>query len=67
MVAGLGLMNKHSMLFFGFGLAVGHPPDELTGGPYDVAFRLERNEWRGVARVQANLVGLRLHQTDQAD
>jgi len=59
--------GAHVLDAIGFGLAVGHPPDELTDGPYDVAFRLERNEWRGVARVQANLVGLRLHQTDQAD
>lgn len=51
----------------GFGLAVAHPPHEVTDGLYDVAFRLERNEWRGVSRVQANLAGIRVHQTDATD
>ncbi len=45
----------------GFGLASLHPPETLAGRAHDVAFRLERNEWRGVSRVQANLVGLRSH------
>jgi single-stranded-DNA-specific exonuclease len=52
--------GAHALDAIGFGLAVRHPPEELTRGVYDVVFRLERNEWRGVARVQANLVDLRL-------
>jgi len=43
----------------GFGLANLHDPERVTRGLYDVAFRLERNEWRGRVLVQANLVGLR--------
>lgn len=43
----------------GFGLGVRHPPDSLRDGLFDVLFRLERNEWRGVARPQARLVDLR--------
>lgn len=43
----------------GFGLAERHPPGSLGGGPYDAVFRLERNEWRGVAKAQARLVDLR--------
>ena len=43
----------------GFGLAERWPPASLTDGPYDALFRLERNEWRGVARPQARLADLR--------
>ncbi|NJD20715.1 MAG: single-stranded-DNA-specific exonuclease RecJ [Gemmatimonadetes bacterium] len=43
----------------GFGLADRHPPDSLTGAPHDVLVRLERNEYRGVARPQAQIVDLR--------
>jgi len=42
----------------GFGLAPAHPPDTLGRGPFDALIKLERNEWRGVARPQAHLVGL---------
>ncbi len=42
----------------GFGLASTHPPDALGQGPYDALIRLERNEWRGVARPQAHVVDL---------
>jgi single-stranded-DNA-specific exonuclease len=53
----------HVLDAIGFGLVARHAPAELAGGSYDVAFRLERNEWRGVARVQANLSGLRPHRS----
>ncbi len=44
----------------GFGLAGRHPPDGLgPEGRYDVLFKLERNEWRGTARVQAQILDLR--------
>ena len=43
----------------GFGLAPAFPPDELGELPYDVLFRVERNEWRGSVRAQAKLVDLR--------
>jgi single-stranded-DNA-specific exonuclease len=43
----------------GFGLAERHPPETLGAGPHDVLFRLERNEWRGVAKPQARLADLR--------
>jgi len=43
----------------GFGLAVSHPPEALPAVPHDVLVRLERNEWRGVARPQAQLLDLR--------
>jgi single-stranded-DNA-specific exonuclease len=43
----------------GFGLAARHPPESLDGGPHDVLFRLERNEWRGSVRPQALLADLR--------
>lgn len=43
----------------GFGLAERHPPESLGDGPHDVLFRLERNEWRGVAKPQARLADLR--------
>jgi single-stranded-DNA-specific exonuclease len=43
----------------GFGLGERHPPAALERGLHDVLFRLERNEWRGVARAQARLVDVR--------
>jgi single-stranded-DNA-specific exonuclease len=43
----------------GFGLAPRHPPAKVSGGDFDVLLRLERNEWRGVTRLQARLVDLR--------
>jgi len=52
----------HVLDAIGFGLVAQHAPEGLADGAYDVAFRLERNEWRGVARVQASLSGLRPHQ-----
>jgi single-stranded-DNA-specific exonuclease len=42
----------------GFGLASVHAPDTLGRGRFDALVRLERNEWRGVARPQAHLVAL---------
>lgn len=44
----------------GFGLADRAPVETLGNTPYDVLFRLERNEWRGRARPQAKLADLRL-------
>lgn len=43
----------------GFGLAERFPPESLGPGPYDVLVKLERNEWRGVARPQAQIVDVR--------
>jgi len=43
----------------GFGLAERHPPESLADSPWDVLFKLERNEWRGSVRAQARLVDLR--------
>ncbi|MDP2955297.1 MAG: single-stranded-DNA-specific exonuclease RecJ [Longimicrobiales bacterium] len=43
----------------GFGLAERHPPEMLVPGPYDVLVKLERNEYRGVARPQAQIVDVR--------
>ncbi|MGD8320333.1 MAG: single-stranded-DNA-specific exonuclease RecJ [Gemmatimonadota bacterium] len=43
----------------GFNLAAAHPPESLDGGAYDVLLKLERNEWRGVARAQAQLLDMR--------
>lgn len=43
----------------GFGLAGAHRPDALGDGPHDVLIKLERNEWRGVARPQAQILDLR--------
>ena len=43
----------------GFGLAERHPPESLAPGRYDVLVKLERNEWRGVASPQAQIVDLR--------
>ena len=43
----------------GFGLAERHPPEAVMAQPHDVVFRLEKNEWRGTARVQARLIALR--------
>jgi len=43
----------------GFGFAERHAPASLPNGLHDVLFRLELNEWQGVARPQAKLVDLR--------
>ena len=43
----------------GFGLADRHPPEAVMAVPQDVVFRLERNEWKGTARVQGRLIALR--------
>ncbi len=51
----------------GFGLADRHPPAAVMAAPYDVAFRLERNEWRGRSRVQARLIALRPSTTGPAE
>jgi single-stranded-DNA-specific exonuclease len=52
--AGSGVLDG-----IGFGLAARHPPEALDGGLHDVLLRLERNEWRGVARPQARILDLR--------
>jgi single-stranded-DNA-specific exonuclease len=43
----------------GFGLAVRYPPAALGDRHFDVLFKLELNEWKGVARPQAKLVDMR--------
>lgn len=43
----------------GFGLAAAYPLDALGAGSWDVLLKLERNEWRGVARPQAQILDLR--------
>ncbi len=43
----------------GFGLAERHPPNEVNGREVDVAFRLHRDTWRGVPRIQAKIAALR--------
>jgi len=43
----------------GFGLAGRHPPETLAEGSYDILMKLERNEYRGVARAQARIVDIR--------
>jgi single-stranded-DNA-specific exonuclease len=48
-----------SLEAIGFDLAERYPPDAVRAGLFDVLFRLERNEFRGVARAQARLVDLR--------
>jgi len=51
--------GSSSLDAIGFGMAERHPPDALGDAPYDALFRLERNEWRGVAKPQARLADLR--------
>ncbi len=46
----------------GFGMVDRYELDELGTGPRDALVRLERNEWRGVVRLQAQLVDLRTPQ-----
>ncbi len=46
------------MAAIGFGLAGRVEPDWLDGR-VDVAFRLEENEWQGVASLQARVLHLR--------
>jgi single-stranded-DNA-specific exonuclease len=43
----------------GFGFAERFPPGDIPPVPHDVLFRLERNEWRGVAKPQARLIDMR--------
>lgn len=43
----------------GFGLAERFPPEALPPGRYDALVKVERNEWRGVARPQAQIMDLR--------
>ena len=43
----------------GFGFADRFDPETFGAGRWDALFRLERNEWRGEARVQAKLADLR--------
>ncbi|HSG48182.1 MAG TPA: DHHA1 domain-containing protein, partial [Longimicrobiales bacterium] len=43
----------------GFGLAERFPPESLPPGRYDALVKVERNEWRGVARPQAQIMDLR--------
>ena len=41
----------------GWGLA--HRAPELNGGPIDITFRLEREEWNGKSKLQARLIDFR--------
>ena len=43
----------------GFGMADRFVADDLAAGARDALVRIERNEWRGVPRLQAQLVDLR--------
>jgi single-stranded-DNA-specific exonuclease len=43
----------------GFGFAEQRAPETMAGRPHDVLFKLELNEWQGVASPQARLVDLR--------
>jgi single-stranded-DNA-specific exonuclease len=45
----------------GFGFAAKHSPQAVDGMRCDALFRLELNEWQGIARPQAKLVDLRAH------
>jgi len=40
-------------------MAERHAPEAVGPGPYDALVKLERNEYRGVARAQAQIVDLR--------
>jgi len=51
----------------GFGLAERLNVDALSAEPFDALFRLERNEWRGRASVQAKLNDLRPARLRAAD
>lgn len=51
--------GTHRLEAIGFGLADRLPPERIGDGPFDALFRLERNEWRGRASVQAKLQDLR--------
>jgi single-stranded-DNA-specific exonuclease len=46
-----------SLEALGWGLA--HRAPELTGGPIDITFRLEREEWNGMSKLQARLIDFR--------
>lgn len=50
----------------GFGLTERFPPASLGPEPYDVLMKVERNEWQGVARAQAQIVDLRPAEGDLA-
>ncbi|MGE0160100.1 MAG: single-stranded-DNA-specific exonuclease RecJ [Gemmatimonadales bacterium] len=54
LTAGTGRLDA-----IGFGLAERHAPDDVIGRAYDALFKLELNEWQGVAAPQARLVDLR--------
>lgn len=41
------------------GWGMSHRASELRGGPVDIAFRLEREEWNGESTLQAKLVDFR--------
>jgi single-stranded-DNA-specific exonuclease len=51
--------GAHRIDAIGFGLAGRHPPEALGPGPWDALVKLERNDYRGVVRLQARLVDLR--------
>jgi single-stranded-DNA-specific exonuclease len=50
--------GEHAITAVGWGL--GYRREEIRESvPYDVAFKLERDEYRGIARLQARLVDFR--------
>ena len=56
-----GMLRKEEVLLdvIGFGFAERHPPHLVRTAPYDVLFRLERNEWKGRIRPQARLIDMK--------
>ena len=56
-----GMLRKEEVLLdvIGFGFAERHPPHLVRAEPYDVLFRLERNEWKGRIRPQARLIDMK--------
>ena len=63
-IKGTLIGNGGTIEAIGFGLAEIYPPDKLYCGLYDVAFELERNEFRGSVNLQARLLALREHRIE---
>ncbi len=53
------LQGGRSLEAIGFGLAERIAPSSLGGGPVDVAFQLQENEYRGRRTLQARILDLR--------
>jgi len=63
-IKGTLIGNSGTIEAIGFGLADTYPPNKLYGGLYDIAFELERNEFRGSVSPQARLLALREHRIE---